>query len=252
MRPAARIGQLATAVLLVCVSGCGKGKPLTLKRPFGPSRDELVAMAFDTEDPDKRRKGIVALSSRRWGLREPHLKGYATILRTDRDQTVRSAAVRALGQAGDANHLDDVVQALSDESAMVRWDTALALAGVRGPAAEKPLRNHALTDSSADVRAACAQTLRHYRSRRVVRTLVSCLDDANVAVRHNARKSLVKLTGIDMGADSRAWSIQADQPLLPAAPKPRPWWDLLGRTRPKPSLPPATTQPAPATAPDGM
>ena len=147
----------------------------------------------------------------------------------------------ALGKAGDVKYLDDVVRALSDQSATVRWDAALALAGVRGPSAEKPLIHGALNDSSADVRSACAQTLRHYRSRRVVRTLVKCLDDASLAVRFNAHASLVKLTGIDMGMDSRAWEFQAEQPLPPASgAKARPWWDLLGRTRAKPTTAPST------------
>lgn len=253
MKPPPPTVQLALAFLAACAGGCKSGNPFTLERLFGPPPAKLVAMAFDVQDPDKRREGIVALSSKSWGLREPHLKDYATILRADKDATVRSAAVRALGKAGDVKYLDHVVRALSDQSATVRWDAALALAGVRGPSAEKPLIDGALNDSSADVRSACAQTLRHYRSGRVVRTLVRCLDDASLAVRFNARASLVKLTGIDMGPDSRAWEIQAEQPLLPAPDaKARPWWDLLGLTRPKPTLPPATTQPAPATAPDGM
>ncbi len=237
--------QLAMVFLAACGGGCNSGKGPMMERLFGPPPKKLVAMAFDTEDPDKRREGIVRLSSKAWGLREPHLKGYATILRTDKDATVRSAAVRALGRAGDVKYIDGVLRALSDESDMVRCDAALALAGIRDPSAEGPLISRALTDPFADVRRACARTLGHYRSRRVVQTLVKCLDDANLTVRFNAHASLVKLTGIDMGMDSRAWEIQAEQPLPPASgAKARPWWDFLGRRRPKPTTAPST-QPAP-------
>lgn len=240
MKPLPSTVQLALVFLAACGGGCNSGKTSMSERLFGPPPKKLVAMAFDVEDPDKRREGIVRLSSKDWGLREPHLKGYATILRTDMDATVRSAAVRALGRAGDVKYIDGVLRALSDESDMVRCDAALALAGIRDPSAEGPLTHRALTDSSTDVRSACARTLRHYRSRRVVQTLVKCLDDANLAVRFNAHASLVKLTGVDMGLDSRAWEIQADQPLPPASgAKARPWWDLLGRTRAKPTTAPS-------------
>ena len=246
MRRLAGTVQVALAFVAACGGGCKNGNSFTWKRPFGPSPDELVAMAFDTKDPDKRRQGIVALSKKKWGLREPHLKGYARILRNDHDATVRSAAVRALGKAGDVRYLDEVIRTLDDESATVRWDAALALAGVRGPSAEEPLIRGALKDSSADVRAACAQTLRHYRSREVVQTLVRCLDDKSVTVQFSAHASLVKLVGIDMGMRSRDWRAVAEHPMfLTPSERTKPWWDLMRVTRPKPKPPPATTQPAP-------
>ncbi len=246
MRPLAGTLLVALVFLAACGGGCNNGKPFTMERLFGPPPAKMIAMAFDVEDPDKRREGILALSKRKWGLREPHLKGYARILRSDHDATVRCAAVRALGKAGNVKYLDEVIQTLDDDSAAVRWDAALALADVRGPSAEEPLIQCALNDLSPDVRSACAQTLSHYQSREVIQTLVKCMDDQSIPVQFSAHASLVEIVGIDMGMESRDWRAVVEQPLfLTPRERAKPWWDLMGVTRPKSKPPPATTQPAP-------
>ena len=246
MRPGIATIKLAAAAVAICAAGCSGGKRLTWERIFGPPPAKQVAMAFDVNDPDTRREGIVALSKTRRGLREPHLRGYATILGQDPEASVRGAAVRALGRAGDQKYLGHVVRALSDKSETVRWDAALALAELRGPSAEKPLRTHALDDPAADVRGACAQTLRHYYSGEVMRTLVMCLDDKSLAVRHYAHESLVKLAGIDMGTEAGAWRSVLHHPLVgPPRGQSRPWWDLFNRTRRGRKVPAE----APTTAP---
>jgi hypothetical protein len=242
------VAMAACVVLAALAGGCKGGSsdsPFTLQgmwgRLRGPTPSEQVAMTFDVEDPDRRREGILGLSSHDWGLREPYLKGYATILRTDTSPLVRSAAVRALGKARDPNYLPDVVAALSDAREAVRHDAAVALDSLPGPAAVEPLRTRARQDASQDVRAACAKALRHYPERDVLNTLVQCLGDEAFGVRWQAHESLVALSGQDRGYDAADWvDVALEGAPGPPARKQRPWWDLLGVTKPKPPEPPAT------------
>jgi len=229
-----------------------------MKKLSGPGPQERVAMAFDTEDPDKRREGIVLLSEKSWGLQEPYLKGYAAILASDDNPLVRSAAVRALGKARDPNYFKDIVEALSDESATVRWDAAVALNDIlpalgaepgRTALACRPLENHAAHDPSVDVRTASAAALRHFPDNKdAIKTLLQCLDDPEMGVRYRAHESLTAMTGYDMGYNAAEWASAVGGELPPALPKePQSrWWEF---SRPRPKTP--ATQPAdrPATQP---
>lgn len=163
-------------------------------------------MAMDPNDADKRRLTIVKMSSVPWGLKEPYTKFYAAALAGDRDALVRASAATALGKAGDSNYVDALAAAMNDPSPAVRWDAAIALDKVKGESAVEPLRRHAFDDESADVRAACAKALRHYRSTEVGNTLVKCLDDGSFGVRHRAHATLVELTGQDVGFGSFEWA----------------------------------------------
>ena len=285
---AARGGLLSLFSLLLCVSasvlllGCkGESKSFSIdsqiKKLVGgnkPNPQQMVAMAFDPDDADRRRTGIDMLSSQKWGLDEPYTKGYATLARTDVDPLVRSAAVRALGKSRKPEYQSTLIAALKDGSPLVRWDAAVALDQVPGPAAVEPLRRQGGDDASADVRTACAKALRHYTTQPAVQTLIRLLDDPSYQVRHQARKSLEEATGQDRGQDPSAWMSLLEGPLtrpaqrleyawwdwlhtypetvtdepaksLAEEPGGRPWWDWMGVTpRHQPSTTAPTTQPA--------
>ncbi len=208
MRRLTLVMMLAGGCVSVAV-GCpnsDRPKPQTETGLFGPSAEEMVAMAFDADDSDRRREGIVLLSARDWGLREPYLKGYGALLATDTDPRVRSAAVRALGQAKDDGYLPDVIKALDDSDTQVRRDAAAALDRLTGADAIEPLRRRATEDTSPEVRAACAVSLRHYPRLEVVQTLIKLLDDRSLGVRYRARRSLTRIVGRDYGYDPAEWS----------------------------------------------
>ena len=212
-------------VLSLCFAGGCKGK--NAWKPLGPSRSEMEKMAFDPNDPGRRRQGVGLLSQRDWGLAEPYLKGYAALLDSDGDPLVRSGAVRALGKAGEAKYLPNVINALDDRSPGVRWDAAVALDNLIGEEAVDPLRKHAVEDESVDVRAACAKALRHYKNKQVVATLKQCLQDEEFSVRYPAHASLVAVFGSDLGYDHRRWPDDTIQSTTtqPARTGKRPWWD---------------------------
>ena len=197
-----------------------------------PKPDDIVdavITAFDPNDPDRRREGINKLSDQSWGLRDPHLKGYALLLRADEDPTVRSAAARALGKAGDARYLPDLVSALerTGQPAPVRWDVAVALDKVIGDEAVEPLQRHATGDPDVDVRIHCVRALRHYRAEPVLNTLIAALDDEDYGIRYVARESLREMTGGDEAYDMARWRrmlAAKDDPFKRPEPPRRKWW----------------------------
>jgi HEAT repeat protein len=243
------------ACIVLALAVCGCGDALTgledfqrrwtlqnlLKKLRGRTPRENVALAFDPNDPDLQRDAILALSKKDWGLKEPYLKGYAAILRTDEDPLVRSAAVRALGKAGDPKYMEDVARTLFDRVPFVRQDAAAALDDLVGDVAVEPLRNRAVNDTDQDVRANCARALRHYRRNDAVQTLVQCLSDKAFAVRYQAHASLAAIAGKDLGYEPQDWAGLALEGLPPATPAKEPgsWWDRLWRGLRKPGAKPA-------------
>jgi len=249
---------LLAAVLTGCSKGGGEGGNVTLnsmvQKLSGPAPSQLVAWAFDPNDPDRRRQGVVGLSSKDWGLKEPYLKGYAALLKTDKDPLVRAAAVRALGRAQDPNYAPDITRALMDTDVTVRQDAATALDKVHDDNSATSLRNRAISDVDQDVRANSCRALRHHRDIAVVRTLVDCLSDKAFSVRYQAHESLVEIVGKDLGYDPRDWADLADAVALApkaAPPDEAPWWDWMRVTKPgsQPATKPAST--APTAAPKG-
>ncbi len=231
-----KIAMMISMGLLVSgITGCSLQDGMTdINELFtsmaGPSGSQLVDMAFDPDDPDMRRQGVVALSEKDWAQNKPSImKGIATILETDPEESVRCVAARALGKAGDPNYVAPLAAALRDVSPTVRWDAATALDNVIDESAEAPLRDRAVNDDSEDVRIACATALRHYRSRETLRTLVMCMENENLAVRRMAHLSLVEIFAQDMGPGSQDWHGVIDQEIPPKiiAKQKRPWWKFF-------------------------
>jgi HEAT repeat protein len=204
------LALLLSVVVLLLLAGCRtQAEPdgsVTLKG-LKPTTDELIVMALDPDDPDKRREGIAGLLAHPRGTEEKILKVYAIVAtNAHEDANVRAMAIAALGRGANAKYLPEVAAALDDPSTAVRWDAALALDRVIGPAAVKPIQTHAAGDVSMDVRSACAKALRHYKQQSVLESLCHCMGDHDFSVRYQAHASLVELAaGKDMGFDAADW-----------------------------------------------
>jgi len=208
----------------------------------GTSERDLVVQMFEPKDPDVRRAAIEKLSGKKEFHREPYLKAYA-LLAGDPDPSVRAAAYRALGMAGDAAYLETIAAGMKDTDRNVRWDAAVALSSVHGEAAIGPLSHTARSDPDVDVRSAAVRALGQYRRADVVETLLRCLDDRQFAVRFWAGHCLKEMTGADGKTDPRRWRelLSAKGELFAPPPKPaKPWWDVFGMTGRRA----ATTQPS--------
>jgi HEAT repeat protein len=172
----------------------------------GDTPSKLVAMMEDSKSSDQRRKGILELASEyRFARHEPYTKRYSQIAGRDEQSSVRAAALRALNHSrsklGDAAF----VASLDDADALVRLEAAKGLANVPVEAAIPKLIEHVQKDESKDVRIACADALRNFKTLDVARALAGVLGDRDFGVSWQARKSLNLMTGRDFRYDEGAW-----------------------------------------------
>lgn len=166
----------------------------------------FVRMMENTDRPDDRRIGIVRLSERPFGQREPYTSRYRQIAQSDADYTVRAAAIRALNRSRDREAIPVFIKALGDENPMVRLQAAKALSNIPDASASetlaKTLGNQAET---RDIRIAAAEALRHYRDLGVARVLAGTLSGRDFSIAWQSRWSLEIMTGEDYGYDERKW-----------------------------------------------
>ncbi|MCY2932137.1 MAG: HEAT repeat domain-containing protein [Planctomycetota bacterium] len=231
---------------LLATAGC-EPKPGDAAQPHwwnAPSEADLVKMANDPSDPDQRRQGINGLGKLSWGGAGRHAGLFVERL-GDEDNNVRSAAIRALAQLGQAQYVPALVAKLEDPSLMVRDDAAVALDTVQGEQAVAPLQAHASGDPNPQVRGRCARALRHYSGREVLNTLVGCLKDNNFGVRYEAHESLKSLTNRDFEYDAARWGDYVSGANVPAAGAraDKGFLGLLGSGESKATPPPAPPVP---------
>jgi HEAT repeat protein len=169
---------------------------------------------YNQGSADMRREGINELSDRNFGRKAPYTEQYQIMAQTDRDWLVRAAAIRALNRSRDSSATGIYVKALADENDIVRVEACKALVHMPDPAAPAALVK-LLGDASQprDVRIWAAEALQHYRTLDVARTLASQLQGREFGVAWQSRKSLVTITGQDLGYDEPAWlKYLADRP----------------------------------------
>jgi HEAT repeat protein len=100
---------------------------------------------------------------------------------------------------------DLYLEKLKENETLVRLDAADALSNVPDPAAIDALVDHMQNDVSQDVRIACTDALRNFRTMDVARALVERLDDNDFAVAWQARQDLELMTGQDFRYDGELW-----------------------------------------------
>ena len=233
------LARLVCAVVVILAAGGCQG---TGRGPLAAAMARLVgsldgqdarlmaADAFDDSDADKRRRAVAYFSAAPYGGQGLYLRVYRIILGgmtegdptligpPDPDATVRAAAVKALSLHGSVDDAMLLTRRLDDESVFVRWEAAMALGRIHHPDTIRPLLRamHAEQtddlevppprgDQGADVRQACAAALGQYATPAVFDALVGALDDNAFGVAHAARRSLVTLTGQDLGPEPNDW-----------------------------------------------
>jgi hypothetical protein len=199
----------------------------------------------DASSADRRREGIAELSDKKWARQHPQgiyayrwkliAFGSATQptqlgLKPDVDYMARAAAIRALNRSrartvvdSHGNRIDLIpfyLQAMSDPYQPVRLEAAKALANIPDDRAVSVLIAHMsnraelqtlagrveVAEEDQDVRIACADGLRNFKTRIAATALVGMLLDRDFAVAWQARQSLILITGQDRNYDRAAWS----------------------------------------------
>lgn len=212
---------IAAAVFLCFGSGCTqvgrmveKGRELVDKVTEAPKKSAVKTT--DQYFPDERREGINELVNRAYGRRAPYTDRYARLAQDDKDFLVRATAVRALNRSRDRNAIPIYINALNDQSDLVRLEGAKALVNMPDdkavPGLVKLVTN---PNENRDVRIAAAEALKYYRNVEVARALISQLGGREFGIAWQAHRSLVRLTGMDLRYDEGAWLTYVANPDTP-------------------------------------
>ncbi|CAN5533283.1 hypothetical protein BH09PLA1_BH09PLA1_18480 [soil metagenome] len=199
------------ALLSLSAGGCAqisqvgeKGRELIDALTRAPRRSAIKTT--DQYFPDERREGINELVSRPYGRVQPYTDQYSNIAQSDADYLVRATAIRALNRARHRESTPLFINALNDDSDLVRLEGAKALVNMPDdkavPGLVKLVTN---ANENRDVRIAAAEALKYYRNVEVARALISQLGGREFGLSWQAHRSLVRLTGRDMRYDEGAW-----------------------------------------------
>jgi len=225
------------------------------KKLFEPQRtpQQNMLIAVSDPDPDVRRDAAAKLAGSVQAGQEWAVNGLTAIALLERDPQTRCVAIRGLARGGDPRAVETCLKILNHSKqpprevrvpdGEVRWDAALALAGLsernlvpgeQCEAVRETLLERLRNDEDRHVRIAAARGLACYPSRAAAEGLVGALRDAEFAVAMEAAHSLERLTGKRLGADAYAWAQwlegHPDAPLVLTPPiGPRTWWQSWGK-----------------------
>ena len=159
----------------------------------------------DARSADARRGWDDELIQNRFARKDPYTKRYAQIAGYDSESIVRGSAVRALNYSRSRDGSDLFVKSLDAPEAYVRLEAAKALANIPVEKAVPKLVGLLEKDEDRDVRIACADALRNYKTLDVGSRAIGVMTDRDFGVTWQARQSLILMTGRDFKYDEAGW-----------------------------------------------
>ena len=131
-------------------------------------------------------------------------------LRTSNSEKVRYNAARVLGEMGDANAVEPLIDILkNDRNGSVRLYAARALGELGEVSATMPLIESLREDRNVDVRVRAARALGRLGGKEVVIPLVEALNDENPQVCITATDALIEI--VDVATDSLIESLKSEK-----------------------------------------
>jgi hypothetical protein len=174
-----------------------------------PTPGQAARWALDQHDPDRRREGLVLLSTATFGGAEVYQQLYRDYVENDPDPLVKSAAIAALARHGtpeDAVLIVPWADRRVSSSETVRWAAVKGLQRLHNPEVVPTLVAVALDrEEQGEVRSAACVAMGQYPEDRVVQALITALDARQLAVNADAAESLTLLTGQRFGMDIAVW-----------------------------------------------
>lgn len=156
---------------------------------------ELISALSDHRNPQTRQAAALALG-RIGGSHSDGRQAVKPLLAILQDpvETVRIAAVTALGQIGAPQAVPSILPFLKQASVLERRCAAEALGKIGAPQAVEPLIG-ALRDDSHRVCLAALKALGHIGDRRAMEALVAVLGDGDICTRLAAAAALIEIAG---------------------------------------------------------
>ncbi len=121
----------------------------------------------------------------------------------DEDSTVRLVAAQVLAGMGPMA-VDPLKNTLKNNKSYFRWRAASILGIIKDPEAVDPIIR-LLNDEVSEVRWTAIEALGEIKDQRPVKPLIDLLKDDDLGIRAIAAKSLVGITGENLGEDYKSW-----------------------------------------------
>jgi len=216
MRLIRKIRYLSVFAVMAMVGGCSLNVPEG-QNPVGylirkalpeskSSRQKRLLENLGSEDPDLRREAILILRDSKTENSKATSEILAILARGDSSEQVRAEAVKTISmREPDENAMKVFKETAKDSSKLVRWETVLAVRERVNPDSLEILLDRLANDPDSEVRSEAAAALSPYRDRRVLRALLTSLQDSNFSISYHSKQSLQTLTAQDFAYNFRLW-----------------------------------------------
>jgi hypothetical protein len=214
---------LALVPSMVVFPGCSKN---TSGRWFEKPKSsrQWLDMALEAPNADDRRRGVIGLARSNDATTDWAIKVYDTVARTDSDQMVRCAAVRAMARTAAGPQVSTLLRIMASQAARypdvrqaagpLRWEASKVLLVVVDESRYEPSQRGEIVatllerlskDNDRNVRLTVTDTLAYFAELPVPMALVDAMQEDDYAVQHAAEHSLIALTGVTHHHDAKAW-----------------------------------------------
>lgn len=190
-----------------------------------PQESALIAMK--SSNADDRYRCLVELEKSKAFRADWAVKAMLVIAKTDPSSSVRALAVHNLGRLNDPKVWPVLAEALNDQDDRVRFEAAWGLS--QNTLSKSPENAQALNvvqkallrglagDRNVDVRLNAARALGQLQDSTVLMALIAALKDTDFAVKYEAEKSLIRLTGRTFHANAGKWLTWMNETQAPFA-----------------------------------
>jgi len=213
----------ALAFLLTLPTGCSKN---TSGRWFEKPKtsQQWLDMALEAPNADDRRRGVIGLARGKDGTSDWAMKVYDTVARTDNDQMVRCAAVKAMVRTAGAPQVPTLLKIKGSQAARypdvrpaagpLRWEASRVLLVIVDESRYEPSQRSEIVkmllerltkDSDRNVRLTVIDTLAYFAEQPVPAALVEVMNEDDYSIQHAAENALIDLTGVTHHHDANAW-----------------------------------------------
>lgn len=126
-------------------------------------------------------------------------------LRNDKNEVVRSLAIRLIALQHHTDAIPVIAKSLQDSSALVRMEAAQSLGTLQAYSALPQLTAQLEKEQDILVRLKILKTINYLDATEAIPALVACLEDDESAVRFQALMLLEKFTQTQPGLDKESW-----------------------------------------------
>ena len=204
---------LAAAALLLSAIGCETTSFFARKPSPAPQIDSTksaLAAIRESRDPGLRHAAFEYLGNpKHLGSDAGDRNEITTILglavQSEPDAQNRITIMHSIERIGSPKQFEALAPAVSDKDDRVRIAACRLLGKAGTPEAASNLDYLLISDSSLDVRLAAADALGHIPTREAAMSLLTGIEDPDVAIRYRCRQSLKKITGKDHAGNVGEW-----------------------------------------------